>query len=370
MTDFDYNVDFKKYSDLLDGWRVFSENNENKINQNANMDEESFGGRFGEASSYVCKQYGLNKILPERLRHFHENNLIYVHDLDHLAIGDHNCLTVPLDQMLSNGFSVGQVTIRQANSFSTAVQLVAVIFQTQSLQQFGGVSAGHLDWTLVPFLRKSFRKHFIDGLKWIEKMNSNPELLRAVEIELDKQHAFEMSIENESYKKHPEALEYAISKTKDEVHQGVEALLHNLNSLMSRSGNQLPFSSINFGTCCLPEGRIIIDALLTAIEDGIGIFHTTSIFPCVIFQLKRGINLEEGEPNYDLFKRAIACSAKRIYPNYANCDCTAQRTAIESDRKMKQEVLNGLSETEKKILEARISRDPRLAAKLSLKVVD
>ena len=128
-------------------------------NQNANMDEHSFGGRVGQASSVVLKDLALNYYMSEKSKKNHLNNEIYIHDLDSYAIGQHNCLSVPFDDLLAKGFNTRQTDVRPANSVNTAFQLVAVIFQIQSLMQFGGVSATHLDWTMVPYVRKSFFKH-------------------------------------------------------------------------------------------------------------------------------------------------------------------------------------------------------------------
>ena len=133
----------------------------NVQNQNANIDEYSFGGRKGEAMSSFIKQIALDYVLSPMSRNNHLSNEIYIHDLDsYLEAGAvHNCLSIPFDDLLSKGFKVKQTDVRPANSINTALQLVAVIFQLQSLQQFGGVSATHLDWTMVPYVRKSFKKH-------------------------------------------------------------------------------------------------------------------------------------------------------------------------------------------------------------------
>ena len=137
-------------------------------NQNANVDEHSFGGRMGEARNELMKDYALNYMVSPMAKENHINNMVYIHDLDSYAVGMHNCLTIPFDDLLAKGFNTRQTDVRPANSINTAFQLVAVIFQLQSLQQFGGVSASHIDWTMVPYVRKSFRKHFNDGLKYIE----------------------------------------------------------------------------------------------------------------------------------------------------------------------------------------------------------
>lgn len=281
-------------------------------NQNANVDEHSFGGRRGEFDSIISKQYALDNCMSKMARENHLNNEIYIHDLDAYAVGMHNCLSVPFDDLLAKGFNTRQTDVRPANSINTAFQLVAVIFQLQSLQQFGGVSATHLDWTMVPYVRKSFYKHFIDGLDWVEPNNFH--------INLTKEEVIKTSINDNMYHRAPAAYDYAITMTERELHQAVEGCYHNLNTLQSRSGNQLPFTSINYGTCTLPEGRMVIKALLEGSIKGVGKFHKTPIFPCGIFQVMSGVNKEPGTPNYDLFRLALESTAKRLYPNYANCD--------------------------------------------------
>lgn len=139
----------------------------NVQNQNANLDEASFGGRLGETAGAVAKNLAL-KTMSKMARKNHEENMIYQHDMDHYMTGDHNCLSIPFDKLLAEGFKTRQTDVRGANSVNTAMQLVAVIFQLQSLQQFGGVGATHIDWTMVPYVRKSFMKHFKDGLKYVE----------------------------------------------------------------------------------------------------------------------------------------------------------------------------------------------------------
>ena len=288
-------------------------NVENNTMQNANIDEESFGGRMGEASSANLNEYALNYCMPEWMAELHRNNEIYIHDLDHYALGDHNCLSVPFDKLLATGFNTRQTDVRPANSVNTAFQLVAVIFQLQSLNQFGGVSATHLDWTMVPYVRKSFYKHWKDGCEYILKIDINK--YEGVITPY-------MSIEDDSYKTFAHAYDYAMDMTEREIYQAVEGMYHNLNTLQSRSGNQLPFTSINYGTCTLLEGRMIIKALLNVSIEGIGKLHKTSIFPCGIFQCMKGVNRDPGDPNYDLYKLALESTAKRLYPNYANVDWT------------------------------------------------
>lgn len=283
-------------------------------NQNANVDEKSFGGRIGETSSLIMKQFALDYCVSPRTKENHLNNEIYIHDLDSYPVGSHNCLSIPFDKLLKEGFNTRQTDVRPANSINTAMQLVAVIFQLQSLQQFGGVSATHLDHTMVPYVRKSFYKHYRDGLKYAQKYKERKinKILGLVNNT--------MPIDNSNYKRSKKAYTYAMEMTQKECHQAVEALYHNLNTLQSRSGNQLPFTSINLGTCVAPEGRMVSKELLTVCREGLGKFHKTSIFPCVIFQCMKGVNRKPEDPNYDLFQLALKSTAERLYPNYANVD--------------------------------------------------
>ena len=313
----------------------------NVQNQNANLDEASFGGRKGEADSALLKQMALDYYISPKFAKNHINNRVYIHDLDSYLIGEHNCLSVPIDELLANGFKTRQVFIRPAGSANTAFQLVAVLFQLQSLQQFGGVSATHLDWSLVPYVRKSFMKHYIvaylKDTRDFYRLNLPDMMFNDYKdkggiwrneledwIDEHKEKFFKkLKLKKEDFyfdnkklnKKYRQA---AVFDTIQEVKQAAEGMLHNLNSLQSRSGNQLPFSSINYGTCTEEEGRIVVRAILGATIKGVG-NGQTSIFPCQIFQKMKGVN-DKGSKNYDLYKMAIRSSAKRMYPNYCNCD--------------------------------------------------
>lgn len=286
-------------------------------NQNANVDEASFGGRMGEANTVVTKQYALEYLVSPMAKANHLNNEVYIHDLDHYAIGNHNCMSIPFDDLLKNGFNTRQTDVRPAQSINTAFQLIAVIFQLQSLQQFGGVSATHLDWTMVPYVRKSFYKHYKEIC----------DIIPFVKDDMDLDNTEDISIDSEIYcgrnwwnfvKRY--IAKKALKATKKELKQAVEGMYHNLNTLQSRSGCQLPFTSINYGTCTKPEGRMVIKALLEGSIKGIGNLHKTSIFPCGIFQCMTNINRKPGDPNYDLYKLALKSTSKRLYPNYCNVD--------------------------------------------------
>jgi ribonucleoside-triphosphate reductase len=296
----------------------------------------------------MTKKYALEYLVSPMARHNHENNIIYIHDLNSFSVGMHNCLSIPFDDLLAKGLKTRQTDVRPANSINTAMQLTAVIFQLQSLQQFGGCSATHLDWTMVPYVRKSFLKHYIvaylkqnpafSELDLMSMMFDNYEehlenglvITRSKFddwVDENKAHFFEITgLKTEDFrldnKENLDATLYqnALFDTIRETMQAVEGMYHNLNTLQSRSGGQLPFTSINYGTCTLEEGRLVTKALLQTSLKGLGALHKTSIFPCGIFQCMNGVNRKPGDPNYDLFKTALQSTAKRLYPNYCNVD--------------------------------------------------
>ena len=235
-------------------------------NQNANVDEHSFGGRRGEAANIIMKDYALNNIMSEMSKYNHINNIIYVHDLDSYALGMHNCLSVPFDDLLAHGFNTRQTDVRPANSINTAFQLVAVIFQLQSLQQFGGVSATHLDWTMVPYFRKSFMKHYIAAYikrtaafaeidleemlfdDYEENIEGHIILRNKFEdwVDENKEKCLkELGLTKEDFtldnkdKFDPLLYQCALYDTITETKQAVEGMYHNLNTLQSRSGRYL-----------------------------------------------------------------------------------------------------------------------------------
>lgn len=292
--------------------------------QNANVDETSFNGRKGEVTDLLMKKIALEDYMSETSRRNHIDNIVYIHDLTDYAVGSHNCLTIPFDKLFKEGFNTRQTDVRPPQSINTAFQLLAVIFQLQSLQQFGGVSASHLDWTMVPFVRKSFYKHYIDALAFIEDVdleNNEEKMKLFTKYGIPSYETIEtISIDDKKVYNCDKAYKYALKHTVKETDQAAESMYHNLNTLQSRAGNQLPFTSINYGTCTLTEGRMVTGALLLGSIKGVGKFHKTPVFPCGIFQCMKGVNRKPGDPNYDLFKLALQSTAKRLYPNYANVD--------------------------------------------------
>lgn len=278
---------------------------------NANVDEESFSGREKEASADIGKTIALEyEGLSKEVAETHKIMLIYQHDLEKAIYGVHNCLNLYFQYIFKHGFKTRNGDVRPPKSFSTACQLVAVAFQCQSQVQFGGVGTIHLDYDLAPFVRMSFSKHFKEGLKWVE--HESEEYINHVPDSI--------GIEDEEAKYHTEAYKYAMEMLEKEGSQSAQGLYHNLNTLESRQGSQVPFTSINLGRDTTPEGRMVTRWMLEASIDGIGKFHLTSIFPISIFQYKVGCNANKEDANYDLKQLALESMSKRIYPNWCNCD--------------------------------------------------
>lgn len=286
-------------------------------NANANVDERSFSGREKEASADVGKTIALEfGGLSKEVAQAHKDMLVYQHDLEKAIIGEHNCLNLDFGEIFTYGFKTRNGDVRPPKSFSTACQLVAVAFQCQSQVQFGGVGSIHLDYDLAPFVKMSFVKHFQNGLKYLENKS---------EYKIDRFKKWfelnDLSIDNDELKeKHPKVYAYAMDMLENEGSQSAQGLYHNLNTLESRQGSQVPFTSVNLGRDTSPEGRLVTKWIMNASIDGIGEHHLTSIFPISIFQYKKGTNAKPGDPNYDLKQLALKSMSKRIYPNWCNGD--------------------------------------------------
>ena len=289
-------------------------------NANANVDEKSFSGREKEASSDIQKIIALDYTLSPEIANAHRGMLLYQHDMEKTNIGEHNCLFVDFNKLFTDGFVTRNGDIRPPSSYSTACQQVAVIFQCQSQVQFGGVGTVHLDRDLAPFVKKSFRKHVKNYFTDVQYYSD--ETATMLMDGFEKEHG-EICIDNlelQSMSGYPDAYNYAMKQLEREGKQSSEALYHNLNTLESRAGSQVPFTSINFGRDTSTEGKLVQKWMLNASLAGVGKHHLTPIFPISIFQYKSGVNAEPGTPGYALKQHAIESLSKRIYPNFVNCD--------------------------------------------------
>lgn len=289
------------------GEEIVSSSNLEVLRENANLNGESFSGKMSKLGSEYAKWYANHFVMPPRVVQAIRDNVVYVHDLDQYAIGTTNCIFIPFERLLREGFNTGNGSVRPPNSIMTAMALVAIIFQSQQNAQYGGVSANKLDHDLAPYVAKSFSKYFRKGLEYFEEGEFTDEL---GEVHMGR---------TDLKEQYPRTFKYAMKETEAEALQGAESLVHNLNTMSSRAGGQIPFTSINYGTCTSPEGQLVIQALLTATMRGLG-NGETPVFPIQIFKCKQGVNQNPGEPNYELFLKAAECSAKRLYPNFANLD--------------------------------------------------
>ena len=362
--------------------------------QNANVDEESFGGRNNEAAASLNKEIALNYYISPKFAKNHRDNISYEHDLSEWCVGEHNCLSLPVDQCLAKGFVVKNSDCRPAGSISSAEQLIQVLIQTQSLQQFGGVSCTHLDFTLELYVRKSFMKHFIIASLKDDKSFKSINLLQLVfDDYIDEvgvvRNAFEewlqdnknvflknwgvtfddfyfgsKTVQRISNKWYQSAMLDTIIETK----QAAEGLYHNLNTLLSRSGDQLPFSSINFGKNTSLEGKLLNESFYRASILGIGKFGRTSIFPCQIFQYDKDVNGKEGTPNYEFYQKALNSTVRRLYPNYANSNWSVQKEGIKKDRALKREVLRSLDHSIYSSLVNLFTKHPEVGDKINITV--
>lgn len=293
------------------------------INSNANVDEGSFSGRNNKVMGEVLKEYSLNNLMNETTANNHREGLIYQHDLDNFANGMFNCLTVDFTDLFENehGFKTRNGDVREPSNIMSFMQLVAVVFQAQSQCQFGGIASAKIDYEAAPYVHKSFIKNFKDALIDVNGYFEESDMVLADIIM--KQYEDILQLGNKYALPEEMWKYYEIAKrhTEKDTKQACESLFHNLNTLESRPGSQVPFTSINFGTDTSAEGRLVTKALLEASLDGIGSFHRTSIFPISIFKLKKGINRYPEDPNYDLYQLALKSLSHRIYPNIAMLDC-------------------------------------------------
>lgn len=293
---------------------------DSKVNyrSNANVDESSFSGREKEASADIGKMIALDfDGLSHDVADAHKSMLVYQHDLEKAIYGIHNCLNLNFQEIFTYGFRTRNGDVRPPTSFSTACQLVAVAFQCQSQVQFGGVGSIHLDYDLAPFVTKSFFKHYADGLKYLHH-NTDEEANNFVSNCIDEDIGInDMELMDDDKQ---DVYNYAMDMLEREGKQAAQGLYHNLNTLESRQGSQVPFTSINLGRDTSTEGRLVTKWIMEASIDGIGQHHLTSIFPISIFQYKQGTNANAGDPNYDMKQLALESMSKRIYPNWCNCD--------------------------------------------------
>ncbi|MDD4036341.1 MAG: anaerobic ribonucleoside triphosphate reductase [Bacilli bacterium] len=300
--------------------------------ENANIDGLSPMGTMLQYGSTISREIAKTYLINSKYAGAHDEGYIHIHDLDFLPMGTTTCLQIDLNYLFENGFNTGHGYLRSPNDISTYAALTAIVIQANQNDQHGGQSIPALDYYLAPGVLKTFKKQFkqaiydyleITGfLSFVnfESINKDISKLDSIEFALnifDKYTNDEERIERLFTK----AYEKAIAKTERATYQSMEALIHNLNTMHSRAGAQVPFSSVNLGTDISPEGRMVIKNYLLATDSGLG-KKETPIFPVSIFKVKEGVNYNADDPNYDLFKLACKVSAKRLFPNFSFMDAT------------------------------------------------
>ncbi|MBP5274103.1 MAG: anaerobic ribonucleoside triphosphate reductase [Abditibacteriota bacterium] len=296
--------------------------------ENANINSDSSMGMMLKFGSETSKSFFLNSIAREDVSRAHRDGYIPIHDMDFAAIGTTTCTQIPIDKLFTRGFSTGNGYLREPQSINTAAALTAIIIQSNQNEQHGGQSIPLFDYYLAPYVARSYAKRICEVASILKPETDAAGLrkkLRAIYDEKgtllgEKDSVFALLEELSIDKK---TAEYIVGRAaaliKKDTYQAMEGLIHNLNTLSSRAGAQVPFSSINFGTDTTEEGRMVTENLLLATEAGMG-YGETPIFPVSIFKVKSGINLNEGDPNHDLFRLACRCSAKRLFPNFSFID--------------------------------------------------
>ena len=319
-----------KFLKSLEGLGLKSASEEDAKRENANIDGNSAMGTMLQYGSTVSKEFAKAYLMKKKFADAHDNGDIHIHDMDFLAMGTTTCMQIDLNKLFKNGFSTGHGHLRSPKDIMSYSALAAIAIQSNQNDQHGGQSIPAFDFYMAPGVLKTFKKQFkqavyelLDFSDFINFVNMDK-----VEKEIDKLESIELDINMfESFFKGSEevrrvftkAYENALAKTDRQTYQAMEAFVHNLNTMHSRAGAQVPFSSINFGTDISPEGRMVTRNYLLSVDAGLG-KNETPIFPISIFKVKEGINYNKEDPNYDLFKLSCKVSAKRLFPNFSFLD--------------------------------------------------
>lgn len=327
----------KVYEDL-----TFKSSLENNVKrENANIDGDTAMGTMLKYGSEGAKQFYEMFILDPEHARAHREGDIHIHDLDFLTLTT-TCCQIDLLKLFQGGFSTGHGFLREPNDIRSYSALACIALQSNQNDQHGGQSIPNFDYSMAPGVKKTFRRAFTDNLtKAIEVYleQEDGELLSKSIVKNAERETGEIAVfaDGNGFDEAVERLlcdhtdertaakimrftrKYAVKETRRNTYQAMEALVHNLNTMHSRAGAQVPFTSLNYGTDTSPEGRLVMECLMKATEAGLG-NGETSIFPIHIFKVKEGINYNPGEPNYDLFKLAMRVSAKRMFPNFSFLD--------------------------------------------------
>ena len=319
-----------KFLKTLESLGLKSAHEEDAKRENANVDGDTAMGTMLQYGSTVSKEFAKSYLMKKKFADAHDSGDIHIHDLDFMPMGTTTCLQIDLNKLFKNGFSTGDGFIREPNDITSYSALAAIAIQANQNDQHGGQAIPAFDYYLAPGVLKTYKKQlkqtmydlldysgfltFINFDKFVEKINK----LNSVEFD---ESDFDKLCKNSDEVKRIVKIskEKALQKTDRITYQAMEAFIHNLNTMHSRAGAQVPFSSINFGTDTSAEGRMIIKNYLLALDAGLG-HNETPIFPISIFKVKEGVNYNQEDKNYDLFKLACEVSAKRLFPNFSFID--------------------------------------------------
>lgn len=319
-----------KFLKTLEGLGLKSAIEDNTKRENANVDGDTAMGTMLQYGSTVSKEFAKAYLMHKKYAEAHDSGDIHIHDMDFMPMGTTTCCQIDLNKLFKGGFSTGHGHLREPNDIMSYSALAAIAIQANQNDQHGGQSIPAFDYYMAPGVLKTFKKQFkqivydfLDYSDFISFINMD-----RVAKEIDKLHTIEFDIHNfdELAKGSKEverifslAYEKALQKTNRITYQAMEAFIHNLNTMHSRAGAQVPFSSVNFGTDTSAEGRLVIKNFLLATDAGLG-HNETPIFPISIFKVKEGVNYNPTDPNYDLFKLSCEVSAKRLFPNFSFLD--------------------------------------------------
>ena len=327
-----------KFVKAIESLGLKSANEEDAKRENANVDGDGPMGTMLHFGSTVSKEFAKAYLMDSKYSRAHDEGAIHIHDLDFWAMGTTTCTQIDLNKLFKNGFSTGHGFLRTPNSIASYTALAAIAIQANQNEQHGGQSIPAFDYYMAPGVLKTFKKEFKQSLHDLLSFETFLEYInfdKVVEI-IDKLESieFDMNIFDDFTSKSKrvkeifeEAYKIAMQKTDRSTFQAMEAFIHNLNTMHSRAGAQVPFSSVNFGTDTSPEGRMVIKNYLLATDEGLG-HGETPIFPISIFKVKEGLNYFKDDPSYDLFRLACRVSAKRLFPNFSFLDSSFNKAFL------------------------------------------
>ena len=330
-----------KFLKSLEGLGLKSAAEEDAKRENANIDGNSAMGTMLQYGSTVSKEFAKSYLMKKKFADAHDNGDIHIHDMDFLAMGTTTCTQIDLNKLFKNGFSTGHGYLREPQDIMSYSALAAIAIQSNQNDQHGGQSIPAFDYYMAPGVLKTFKKQYktailelleftgFDNFVNLNKINEKVDKLDSIEFDLS--YMEDCSKDSDKVREiFDKAYTIALKKTDRTTYQAMEAFVHNLNTMHSRAGAQVPFSSINFGTDTSPEGRMVIKNYLLSVDAGLG-RNETPIFPISIFKVKEGVNYNKEDPNYDLFRLSCEVSSKRLFPNFSFMDSPFNKQFYKGD---------------------------------------